>query len=256
MGLRFRSGKVQASFSAFFNKFENRLATAYDPELDQNVYRNLGKVKKYGIDGFVSVKPFDQLSIFAGASLIKSEIQDDIVVAENLDGTRIYAATAGKHESGSPTYTINLGARGYVGPFTLGFTAKRTGPRYVYDNNLPTYTGFVVPTGAKTSGGLPPVLSATQLAGTRQIYGAQAPAYWLVHLDARLNLDFTGLPEGTYLQLNVYNLFDQLYVGGFGGGLVQANTYSRTTGISTYGNPGFVQIGAPRTVSGTLVVKF
>jgi iron complex outermembrane recepter protein len=256
LGMRFRSGKVQASFSAFYNKFENRLATAYDPELDQSVYRNLGRVKKYGIDGFISVKPVEQLSLFAGASLIKSEIQDDILVAENQDGTPIYAATAGKHESGSPTYTINLGARGTVGPFALGLTAKRTGPRYIYDNNLPTYTGFVVPTGAETSGGLPPVLSAAQLSGTRQIYGAQAPAYWLVHLDARVNLDFTGLPEGTYLQLNVYNLFDQMYVGGFGGGLVQANTFSRTTGISTYGNPGFVQIGAPRTVSGTLVVKF
>ena len=255
-GMRFRSGKVQASFSAFYNKFENRLATAYDPELDQNVYRNLGKVKKYGVDGFISVKPIEQFSLFAGASLIKSEIQDDIQVAENQDGTPIYAATAGKHESGSPTYTINLGARGHVGPFTLGLTAKRTGPRYIYDNNLPTYTGFVVPTGAKTSANLAPVLSTTQLSSTRQIYGAQAPAYWLVHLDARVSLDFTGLPEGTYLQLNVYNLFDQLYVGGFGGGLVQSNTYSRTTGISTYGNPGFVQIGAPRTVSGTLVVKF
>lgn len=256
VGMRFRSGKVQASFSAFYNKFENRLATAYDPELDQNVYRNLGKVKKYGVDGFVSVKPIEQFSLFAGASLIKSEIQDDIEVAKNLDGTPIYAATAGKHESGSPTYTINLGARGYVGPFTLGITAKRTGPRYIYDNNLPTYTGFYVPAGAETSGGLPPVLSGAQLSGTREVYGAQAPAYWLVHLDARLSLDFTGLPEGTYLQLNVYNLFDQLYVGGFGGGLIQSNTYSRTTGIATYGNPGFVQIGAPRTVSGTLVVKF
>jgi iron complex outermembrane recepter protein len=256
LGLRFRSGKVQASFSAFYNKFQNRLATAYDPELDQNVYRNLGRVKKYGVDGFISYKPVDQFSIFAGVSLINSEIQDDIEVAKNQDGTPIYAATAGKHESGSPTYTVNLGARGHVGPFTLGLTAKRTGPRYVFDTNLPTYTGFYRPDGAKTSANLPPVLSNLQLQGTRQIYGAQAPAYWLVHLDARVDLDFTGLPEGTYLQLNVYNLFDQMYAGGFGGGLIQANTYSRTTGIASYGNPTNVQIGAPRTVSGTLVVKF
>ncbi|MBP6363417.1 MAG: TonB-dependent receptor, partial [Novosphingobium sp.] len=116
------------------------------------------------------------------------------------------------------------------------------------------------------SGGATPVLSATQVSNTAQIYGAQAPAYWLVHLDARVNLEFTGMPEGTYLQLNVYNLFDQLYVGGFGGGLTQSNTYCRVastsgtctgiSGIAAYGNPGFVQIGAPRTVSGTLVVKF
>lgn len=256
LGMRYRSNKVQASFSVFYNKFNNRLATAYDPELDQNVYRNLGKVKKYGIDGYLSVRPIEQFSFFAGASWFKSEIQDDIEVAKNADGTPIYAPTAGKRESGSPTYLINIGARGYVGPFTLGITAKRTGERYIYDTNLPTYTGFYVPGGAKTNTNAAPILSATQMNSTREIYGATAPAYWLVHLDARLDLDWTGLPKGTFLQLNVYNLFDQFYVGGFGGGLIQSNTYSRTTGIATYGNPNFVQIGAPRTVSGTLVVKF
>ena len=61
------------------------------------------------------------------------------------DGTPIYAPTAGKAEAGAPTYTVNIGARGYVGPFTLGVSAKRTGPRYITDDNLPTYTGFFVP---------------------------------------------------------------------------------------------------------------
>lgn len=255
-GIRYRSNVVQASVSAFYNKFDNRLATAYDPELDQNVYRNLGKVKKYGIDGLISIKPIEQLSLFAGASWLKSEIQDNIEVAKNQDGTPIYAPTAGKMESGVPEYTINLGARGYAGPFTLGINAKRTGARYVLDTNLPTYTGFYVPAGAKTSAGAAPILSGTQLSNTAEIYGAKAPAYWLVNLDARLDLNFLGAPDGTYLQLNVYNLFDQFYVGGFGGGLIQSNTFSRSTGIATYGSPNFVQLGAPRTVSGTLVVKF
>ncbi len=52
------------------------------------------------------------------------------------------------------------------------------------------------------------------------------------------------------MQLNVYNLFDQVYVGGFGGGLNQSlsGTY--------YSYPPFVQIGAPRTASLTLSVDF
>ena len=257
-GMRYRSNKVQASFSVFYNKFNNRLATAYDPELDQNVYRNLGKVKKYGVDGFLSVRPIEQFSVFAGASWFKSEIQNDIEIARNADGTPIYAPTAGKRESGSPTYLINIGARGYVGPFSLGINAKRTGERYVFDTNLPTYTGFFVPAGAKTSTNTAPVLSATQMTSTREIYGATAPAYWLVNLDARLDLDWTGLPKGTFLQLNVYNLFDQFYVGNMSSatGLSQAISYNKTTGIATYNSPGNAQIGAPRTVSGTLVVKF
>jgi len=77
-----------------------------------------------------------------------------------------------------------------------------------------------------------------------------APAYWLVNLDARLNMKFIGLKE-TYFQLNVYNLFDKLYVGGFGGGL---NQTVNSSGV--FGNPNFVQIGAPRTVSGTLSLSF
>ncbi|MEQ1495901.1 MAG: TonB-dependent receptor [Novosphingobium sp.] len=256
LGLRFRSSKVQGSVSVFYNQFQNRLATAYDPELDQNVYRNLGNVKKYGIDGYLSVRPVDAFSFYVSASWLRSEIRDDIEVAKNQNGTAIFAPTAGKAESGSPTYTVSVGARGHAGPFTLGINAKRTGPRWIYDTNLPTYTGFYVPAGALNNANAFPVLNATQNSNTRQIYGAQAPAYWMVGLDARLKLDSVGFPEGSYVQFNVYNLFDQFYVGGFGGGLIQANTFSRISGVASYGNPNFVQIGAPRTASATLVLKF
>ena len=44
----------------------------------------------------------------------------------------------------------------------------------------------------------------------------------------------------------------EFYVGGFGGGLNQAVNSSGTS----YGNPNFVQIGAPRTISGTLSIGF
>jgi iron complex outermembrane receptor protein len=83
------------------------------------------------------------------------------------------------------------------------------------------------------------------------VFGSTAPAYWLVNLDARLNMNFVGLKE-TYFQLNVYNLFDKFYVGGFGGGLAQAFN----TAATQYGNPPFVSIGAPRTVSGSLSISF
>ena len=260
-GMRYRSGLVQGEFSVFFNQFHNRLAVAYDPELDQNVYRNLGNVKKYGFDGYLAIQPDSHLDLYASVSWIDSKIQDNIVVGRNLDLTPILAPTAGKRESGAATYTFGLGVRGHFGPFDLGFIAKRTGPRYIYDTNLPTFTGTYVPGGAKACLTVPScttaiVPSPTQIANTAQIYGDKAPAYWLVNLDARLKLGWMGLNDNTYLQLNVYNLFDSFYVGGFGGGLIQSNTFNRTTGLASYGNPGFVQIGAPRTVSGTVVVKF
>jgi len=260
-GFRYRSGLVQGEVSVFYNQFHNRLASAYDPELDQTVYRNLGNVRKYGIDGYLAIEPEKHLSLYMAASYLKSEIQNDIEVGKNTDGSILYAPTTGKRESGAPTYTVTIGVRTHFGPFDLGLNAKRTGERFIYDTNLPTYTGYYVPTGAKacssaTSCTTAIVPSSAQIGGTAQIYGDKAPAYWLVNLDARLKLGFVGLNDDTYLQLNVYNLFDQFYVGGFGGALIQSNTFTRTTGIASYGSPGFVQIGAPRTVSGTLVVKF
>lgn len=87
-----------------------------------------------------------------------------------------------------------------------------------------------------------------------QIYGAAAPAYTLVDLDARFSLEHFGAP-GTWFQLNVSNLFDKFYVGGFGGNLNQTvNLTGSSTG--TYANPGFVQIGSPRAISGSLHVSF
>jgi iron complex outermembrane receptor protein len=86
-----------------------------------------------------------------------------------------------------------------------------------------------------------------------QVFSAKAPAYWLVNLDARYSLAQFGPDlKNTYLQLNVYNLFDKFYVGGFGGGLSQALNSSNTQ----YSNPPFVQIGAPRTIMGSINVGF
>ena len=69
-------------------------------------------------------------------------------------------------------------------------------------------------------------------------------------------LRLTGLNDQTFVQLNVYNLFNTFYVGGFGGNLNQTQTFVAATGVSTYGSVPNVQIGAPRTISGTVVIKF
>src|SRR3546814_5895136 len=60
--------------------------------------------------------------------------------------------------------------------------------------------------------------------GGDQVYGAKTNAYWLVNLDARVNLEFLGLNDQTFFQLNVYNLFDTLYVGRFSTSLEQGSS--------------------------------
>jgi iron complex outermembrane receptor protein len=247
VGVRYRSPKVQAQLGAFFNRYKDRTASAFDPELNVSIFRNLGKVDKSGIDGYVSYQPVKAINLYVFGSVLKSEIKDDLIVGECTDAQRlagfpgctvtgapIFAPTAGKREAGAPKYTFGGTIRGNAGPLELGLTAKRTGPRYVYDTNEPV-RAFV---------GLP--------AADVIVFPATMPAYWLVNLDARLNL---GL-EKTYLQFNVYNLFDQFYVGGFSGNLNQQITRANNGTITAYGAPPFVQIGAPRTISATLVVGF
>ena len=252
LGVRYRSNMIQAQISGFYNRYTDRSASAFDPELNVSVFRNLGRVDKYGLDGYVSYQPIKQLSLYAFGSVLKSEIKDDLIIGEctaaqvtagfpgcTLVGGPIFAPTAGKREAGAPKYTYGGTIRGHTGPFELGITAKRTGPRFIYDTNEPirAFVGLPLP-GVDTV-----------------VFPASTPAYWLVNLDARFSLADMGL-EKTYFQLNVYNLFDQFYVGGFGGGLNQTINRGNNGAVTSFGGPPFVQIGAPRTISGTLVVGF
>ncbi|MBA3510581.1 TonB-dependent receptor [Sphingomonas sp.] len=253
-GLRYRSAKVQAQAGVWFTKFTNRLASAYDPELDQTVFRNLGRVDKWGFDGSAAWSPIRELTLYGFGSWNRSKIKEHLQVDDaggagidcdnaepnTITGIRNCAFTRGNREAGTPKYTFGGSVLGQWGPIDLGVTAKRTGPRFVYDSNEPVFTGDV-----DCLNGIP-ARGCTASAPVAQVFGAKAPAYWLVHLDARYNLRSLGLPR-TYLQLNVYNLFDKLYVGGFGGGLNQ--------GVNSGGffaRPPFVQIGAPRTISVSL----
>ena len=261
-GIRYRSSKVQAQISAWHTSFKNRIAEAYDAEVDQRVFRNLGAVEKYGIDGSIAYQPIPQLTAYVFGSWNKSKIKENLLLndtlgitdCDNIPGTatdvqiaQSCAFTKGNREAGSPKFTY--GTSFTVEPvkwFSLGLTAKRTGPRYIYDNNQPVFFGDTTPS-------VPP----NPANAVREIFPAKAPAYWLVNLDARVNMGaFSDDLDKTYVQLNVYNLFDKLYAGGFGGFSNQpvssSGFYSES---STSGIP-FVQIGAPRTVSLTVNVGF
>ena len=229
LGFRYRGRGLLAQTSVWYTRFQDRLASSYDPELERTVYRNLGTVEKYGIDASVAYQVIPELQLYAYGSYLKSNIQDNIQIGgnESVDCSTATttnatcAVTAGRREAGAPIYTFGGRIQGQLGPVELGIQAKRTGPRYVNDVNLP-----IVLAGA-----------------TNPVYGAKAPAYTLVDADVRIPLSIIGANDRTWLQLNVTNLFDVTYVGGFGGNLLN-NTAP------------FVQIGSPRAFSGTLVVGF
>ncbi|EQB09927.1 TonB-dependent receptor [Novosphingobium lindaniclasticum] len=220
LGVRYSSGIIQASLTGWYTRYSNRLASAFDRELDVTIYRNLGRVDKYGIDGSFAVQPIPEFSLYVFGSYLKSKIKENVEIDTDASGNPVYAITKGKREAGAPVYTLGTRAQGTLGPVELGVQVKRTGPRYVNDQNLPI------------------------LSGTTQIYGKKTPAYTLVDLDAKVKLDFIGLGDRTFLQLNVVNLFDKLYVGGFdGAGTSQTNVPNAF-------------IGTPRTFIGSVSFGF
>lgn len=236
VGLRYSTSKVQAFVAGWYTIFTNRLASSYDPVNDITLYRNLGKVDKYGVDASVSYHPIPELTLYAFGSYLKSKIKDNVaagfactaayVAAHRYTCTNVgddaYYLTAGKREAGAPTYTFGARAQVDVDPISFGAQVKRTGPRYINDQNVPLVNNTT----------------------NAVLYGAKTPGYTIVDLDARVNLDFIGLNKTTYVQFNVSNLFNQYYVGNLG----NANT-------SNTSNP-FVYLGSPRTAMVTLNVQF
>jgi iron complex outermembrane receptor protein len=215
LGVRYTSGIIQAMLTGWYTIYHNRLASSYDRDLNVTIYRNLGRVDKYGIDGSFAVRPIPEASLYLFGSYLKSEIKEDVET-----GNGVFAPTKGKREAGAPVFTLGARADGNIGPVSLGAQVKRTGPRYVNDVNMPI------------------------MSGTTQVYGKKTPAYTLVDLDAKVKLDFAGLGDKTFLQLNVLNVFDKLYVGGFDG-----------AGTSATSVP-FAQIGSPRTFIGSISFGF
>lgn len=228
VSLRYSTQAVQAALVGWYTKYNNRLVTAYD--IDGNATdTNLGPVKKYGFDASVSVRPVKPLSLYAFASYIKSDIENDAVgrtcsgaiLAANLcytgsDGT-IYLRTSGKRERGTPDWLVGGRAQLNLGDFMIGAQGKYTGARYLNDLNATVDTGA----------------------------GAKFKGYTVVDLNLRYKLKGLGLDKSE-IQFNVTNLFDTFYVGSFSGGLDTSPSSSSA----------FVNFGSPRAVSATFIMAF
>jgi iron complex outermembrane receptor protein len=254
-GVRYNTSKVKAQLSAWYTAFSNRIEDSLieDPQTPGqfvSVFTNLGDVHKYGVDASVAYAPDRHLTLYAFGSWMHSKILNDVEAgtcaasdvtfsnpAGGFDfchtvGQPIIWQTAGKQESGSPLYTLGGRAQGNFGPLEVGIQAKRTGPRYVNDQN----TGVLAFPKQPAN---PPFLP------NPAVFPAKTPSYTLVDLDARITLDVIGLSRQSYFQLNVHNLFDKFYVSGFSGTINNSAFRSQ-----------FVYVGAPRSITGSLNLAF
>ncbi|MFC3783876.1 iron complex outermembrane receptor protein [Sphingopyxis italica] len=210
LGVRYSIGPIQAQLSGWYTRYQNRLASAFDPTANDGegafVFRNLGRVDKYGLDGSIAYRPTRNSLIYIFGSLNKSEIKENVQNGVDDDGNPVFLGTAGNMESGTPKYSF--GARGQIafGDVELGAQVKRTGSRWINDLNED-----------------------------------RAPAYTLVDLDARWTIGEFATGGDVALQLNLTNLFDQYYIGYFGGSLDDFP---------------FAQIGAPRAASLSVIIGY
>ena len=210
LGYRYVTSTIVATVSAFTTNYDNRIVNTFDEDLNTFVDRNVGSVELRGAEASIGWSPIEPLSLYASASFLDSELQDDYVL--NVAGD--IARTAGKELVETPNEMYSVRASYDVTSwFQAGVQAKYTGERWLTDVN-----------------------------------DMKVDAFTVVDFDARVDFEPFGY-EGTFLQLNLTNAFDEKYYGGLG------TRTSATPGQPGYGVP-FGQTGAPRTFVATLRVAF
>jgi iron complex outermembrane receptor protein len=178
-GYRYTSGTVVAQASVFYNTFENRIVSTFDPDLDTFVDRNVGDVESTGFEASIGWSPIEPLSLYATASFLDSELQDDYV----FNSAGAVLPTKGKKQVETPEQMFSFrAAYRFNDVFSAGIQGKYTGERWVTDVN-----------------------------------DLKSDAYTVVDADLRFDFDSLGL-EDTYLQINVTNLFDEQYYANLGTG--------------------------------------
>jgi iron complex outermembrane receptor protein len=217
VGYRYQTSKLITSLALWKIDYQNRIVTAYNPDTNTSIARNVGAVELYGFDAEVGFSPIEGLTVYGSASYDHSKLLSNLQIT-GPTGTpaNYFAPTAGKKLVETPDWTFSLRGQYEIGDFQFGAQLKYTGDRFATDVN-----------------------------------DEVAPAYTLVDLDARYKLDNIGM-KNTFVQVNVTNLFDKVYFGSISSRITSVSTVTGNgfSGLPTY------NIGSPRTVQASLHVEW
>jgi iron complex outermembrane receptor protein len=220
-GWRYQSHFLTTSFSLWDVDYKNRIVSSYDP-LDPGaptIDRNIGEVQLYGLDLEAGIRPTDKLSIYGSAEFMKSDVKSDEQVLA-VSGVIYALPTHGKELVLTPDQTFSARAQYDVTEdVTVGVQAKYSSKRYVSDMN-----------------------------------DASLPSYTTVDLDARWNVSLWGQKD-TYLQVNVYNLFDTSYPVRTTS-ITNAQNVTLAPGVTAFGKTYYYYYNQPRTFSVTIHKTF
>ncbi len=218
IGYRYQSARILATATAFYNEFENRIVSSFDPDSGTFIDRNVGTVELRGVEGSITYAPEDYLLFYVTGSYLDSELQDDIQVGRNAQGVALFLPTAGRELVETPRY--QFAGRIEYSPteaLRLGFQGKYVGDRFSTDVN-----------------------------------DEVAEDYITVDFDARYELArFGQMFDGSYLQLNITNLFDEDYLGN----ISTQNTALGVPGVISAGTTSY-SVGAPFTATISLRAEF
>jgi iron complex outermembrane receptor protein len=224
-GYRYQTHNLTASANVYDTKYENRIVQSVDPtDPTLSIDRNVGKVDIYGFDGEVGIKPMEHLSLYASATIQKSEIKDNIAVSVSVAGvsTPAFLPTKGKQFVMTPEREFSGRAQYDIGDLTVGLQAKYLSSRFISDVN-----------------------------------DDRIPGYATFGLDARYKLPWFG--GRATLQANVDNLFDRDYISrSTTVNATKATQVVLVNGATATFNPSttFLSVGSPRTWYVTLKADF
>jgi iron complex outermembrane receptor protein len=233
LGARYTTRRVQGQIAAWKIDYKNRIVTSFDLIEGISIDRNVGKVDSYGFDGSIAVRPTPKLTLIALASYIHAELKQNVDIGTAAFNSALTtqvppaglifcgsaptatsgpvptcAPTAGKMVTETPKWQFGGRAEYSIGPLSVGLQAKHVGSRFATDVN-----------------------------------DTKVKGYNILDLDARFDLDDVVGRKGTYVQVNLQNVFDKFYFGNL------------TTQIRASDNPRFA-VATPRTLSATLNVGF
>lgn len=138
LGYRYQSGNIIGTAAIWTTNYENRVVNSFDDLLGIFVDRNVGSVTLWGVDAQVGWEVTEEFSLYASASNIHSELQDDIAL-----GATALLPTKGKELVETPEWTFSLRAYYDTEWFSIGAQGKYVGERWstdVNDEQTPEYT--------------------------------------------------------------------------------------------------------------------
>jgi len=222
IGYRYQTPRFNLSIGAFSNNFQNRIVRTFDEAAGLFLSRNIGEVELRGIDGEAGWRVTDDFTLYGSASYIDTEVLSDQPRGLGLAPL----PTAGTQLVETPDFQAALRANYTLrdvnlfgvqfGNFEFGGQVKYVGDRFATDVN-----------------------------------DEVAPSFTVVDLDIRWDLQSIGW-DGSFLQLNVTNLFDEEYLGDISSG---SNRFA-VPGVTTSTQSAIYQVGAPATVMLTLRARF